>query len=235
MEEILLFIEKQQTWIYIGIGIFALIYSSATFRAYRDFRRAIFSLERERATNRLIRSAAMLALVFSGMIATFVIANFAGPALPISARQPPIPTVSLLATASVDNHTSDAGFATATPLALLESEGLGCLNPDATLTSPQDGESISGIVKILGTADIQNFAFYKVEYRSLTPESSWLTVSAGTVPVCEGKCEISEELGSWDTSLVSPGEYDFRLVVTDTVGNAPLPCEIQLRVLPAPP
>ena len=112
------------------------------------------------------------------------------------------------------------------------SQGVGCLNPDATLTSPQDGESISGTVKILGTANIQNFAFYKVEYRSLTPDSSWLTVSAGTVPVCEGKCEISEELGSWDTSLVSPGEYGFRLVVTDTEGNAPLPCEIQVRVLP---
>jgi hypothetical protein len=232
MEEILFFIEKQQTWIYIGIGIFALIYSSATFRAYRELQQAVFSLERERATSRLIRSAAILAVVLSGLIATFVIANFAGPALPVSARQPPIPTVSLLATASIDNLNADAGFATATPLALLESEGVGCLNPDATLSSPQDGESVSGTVKILGTANIPNFAFYKVEYLSMTPDASWLTVSAGTQPVCEDKCEISEELGSWDTSLVSPGEYGFRLVVTDAEGNAPLPCEIQVRVLP---
>jgi hypothetical protein len=49
----------------------------------------------------------------------------------------------------------------------------------------------------------------------------------GTAPIQQG------DLGTWDTRLVVPGEYALRLVVTDTVGNAPQPCVILVRVLPS--
>jgi hypothetical protein len=32
--------------------------------------------------------------------------------------------------------------------------------------------------------------------------------------------------------LVTPGQYAMQLVVTDTLGNAPLPCQILLQVTP---
>jgi hypothetical protein len=233
MDEILLFVEEQQTWIYLLLALAGLIYLRSIFRSYRELRRAVFALERERAMSLLIRSGAMLALVIAALAATFVVATFAGPALPLSTRQTPLPTVSLLATPEDAVETLTEDFVTATPFDPLTVDSAGCQNPNATITNPNDGDSVSGVIAILGTANIENFAFYKLEYRRLSPDIEWIPVSAGTQRVCE-LCDITEELGTWNTGLVIPGDYAFRLVVTDAVGNAPLPCEIQLRVLPAP-
>jgi hypothetical protein len=229
MEEILLFIEEQQTWIYILFGLLGLIYLRASIRSYQNLRKAIFSLEREQAMSRLSRSAAILALLVAGLVATFVLATFASPAVPASMRSTPLPTVSLLATPGTQSEVVDEGFSTVTPLSPSGLDGAGCINPDATILEPENGDTVSGRLRIIGVANIQNFAFYKVEYRSF--DGAWLSVSAGSTPVCEN-CENTEELGVWDTSLVEPGIYGFRLVVTDTAGNAPLPCEIQIRIMP---
>lgn len=233
MDEILLFVEEQQTWIYLLLALAGLIYFRSIFRSYRELRRAVFALERERAMSMLIRSGAMLALVIAALAATFVVATFAGPALPLSTRQTPLPTVSLLATPEDAIETLTEDFVTATPFDPLTVDSAGCQNPTATITNPKDGDSVSGVVAILGAANIENFAFYKLEYRRLSPDIEWIPVSAGTQRVCEF-CDINDELGTWNTSLVIPGDYAFRLVVTDAAGNAPLPCEIRLRVLPSP-
>jgi hypothetical protein len=230
MNEFLLFVEEHQTWLYVFIAFLGLVYLRSAYLSYKDMRRAIFGLERERASSRLVRSGAMLALVIAGWIAVFVIATFTSPALPLSVRESPIPTVALLATPEIVEGTSEPGFSTATPIQASEIDRSGCLNENATITSPKDGDTVQGIVVILGKANIPNFAFYKVEYRRL--DGDWLTVSAGSDPICE-TCEETEELGTWDTRLVEPGFYGFRLVVSDTVGNAPLPCEIQIRIVPS--
>ncbi len=41
---------------------------------------------------------------------------------------------------------------------------------------------------------------------------------------------MDDTLGAWDTRLIEPGAYLFRLVVTDTSGNAPYPCVIEVEV-----
>lgn len=233
MEEILLFVEEQQTWIYLLLALAGLIYLRSIVHSYRELRRAVFALERERAMSMLIRSGAMLALVIAALAAAFVVATFAGPALPLSTRQIPLPTVSLLATPETETDALTEGFVTATPFDPMSVDSAGCQNPNATITSPKHGDSVNGVVRILGTANVENFAFYKLEYRRLSPDVEWIPVSAGTQQVCD-LCDITEELGTWNTSLVIPGEYAFRLVVTDAAGNAPLPCEIRLRVLPSP-
>ena len=234
MEEILLFIEERQNWIYVILTLAGLIYLRSVFHSYKELRGAIFGLERERAMSRLIRSGAMLILVFAGLAATFVVATFAWPALSVSIHQTPIPTVSLLDTpeVAVDAMLEESRIATPQDSLIVDSSG--CQNPMATITDPQDGDSVSGLVVVLGVADILNFAFYKIEYKRLMPGEVWHPISAGTQPVCENGCPVKEELGTWNTTLVTPGEYAFRLVVMDAEGNAPLPCEIQLRVLPPP-
>jgi hypothetical protein len=241
MEDFLLFFEEQQTWIYLALAIIGAVYLRFLFVAYRTSRRAFYALERERSSSRMRRSIAMLLLVFAGMTTTFLIVNFASPSIPIALRPTSLPTVSLLATpvgsgGQVDEEPSDG--AAAIPSAPDDS---GCLNENATILQPQNGETVSGTIVILGVANIPNFAFYKVEYRRLDGE--WVTITAGSQAVCE-TCGGSEEegtsppqedlqLGSWDTRLVEPGTYGFRLVVLDTEGNAPLPCEIQIQILPA--
>lgn len=227
MAEFLVVIETYQTLIYLGLVIVALLYLRSTVRWLAERRKARFGLEVERATAGVRRSLAMLVLVGLGMVATFVAANFVGPAMPFSARPTVLPTVSLLSTPEA-TPTSGTQVAGATALPAGTPDASGCANPNATLTSPEAGESLSGVVEIEGTASITNFAFYKYEFREANnPEASWQAISAGTTPVEEG------ELGTWDTSLVPAGDYAFRLVVTDANGNAPLPCEIQIRIVPS--
>jgi len=241
MEGFLLFFEERQTWIYLLLIFIGAIYLRLFLVTYRASRRALFSLERERCLSSIRRSIAMMLFVLAGLTATFIIVNFASPAIPVSLRPTSLPTVSLLSTpvdaeGLVAEEPSD--LSAEIPAAL---DGAGCLNESATINQPKDGETVSGTIVVLGVADIPNFAFYKVEYRRLNGE--WVTITAGSQPVCEncipdggeGADNPDEELtlGTWDTRLVEPGTYGFRLVVMDTEGNAPLPCEIQIQILPA--
>lgn len=233
MEEFLLFLEEQQGWFYSLLVLAGILYLRSAFRSYRELNAALFRLERERASARLFRSLAMLLLVFAAAAAVFILTTFTTPAIAMEQRTTPLPTVSLLASPSVAGTQEAGANATTAPLSS-ELDSSGCANQNATITSPEDGDSVSGVVTIMGAANIPNFAFYKIEFRSVTPESSWMAVMAGTETVCEEGCQIEDELGSWDTSLVTPGDYGLRLVVTDTAGNAPLPCTIRLNVLPPP-
>lgn len=228
MAEILLLIEAYQFWIYAGLGLAALVYLRSVWKWNLERRKAMFGLERARALAGLRRSIAMLVLVVAAMLATFIAATFVVPALPSSARPTALPTVSLLATG---NPTADRGlaegFSAATPIPVGSPNPAGCSNPEATLSGPESGETLEGVVGVQGTADIANFAFYRYEYRAAGGQAVWQAISAGTDPVVEG------ELGTWDTSLVPAGEYELRLVVTDTSGNAPQPCVVQVRVVPS--
>jgi len=231
MSELLLFLERQQVGMYILLGGVGFLYVRAAIKAYLDLRRARFGLERQQERAKLIRAGVMTGLSLFGMLVVFILTSFISPALPADEIQAPVPTVNLLASPEPSSEEEDA-FSTATPLAEGQTDQTGCQNPDATILSPQDGESINGVVDILGTANIDNFAFYTLEYRSITSEGTWRAIMAGTQQVCETFCEEEELLGSWDTSLVTPADYALRLVVTDTSGNAPLPCEIRVSVLP---
>jgi hypothetical protein len=226
MTELLIWIESHQTWIYVVLVLVGLFYLRQALGWFGEMKRTVFNLERERAVAGMRQAAAMLVLVVALIVGAFILANFVGPAVPLSARPTVFPTVSLLATGNpAESETGE--FVAASPLPVGTSDGSGCLNSQATLRTPQAGEILSEVMDIEGTADIENFAFYKYEFRPAGSDQDWQTVSAGTVPV------VDDLLGTWDTSLVPAGEYAFRLVVTDTSGNAPLPCEIQVRIVPS--
>jgi hypothetical protein len=224
MEDVLLFIEEQQAWIYLFFGLFALIYLKATLDAAAELRASLFDLERERSLAKLRRSAALMTISLAVLMTTFVLATYAGPAVPAADRPTALPTVSLLATPEITLAVQNGQPATAIPLSQGDLDSAGCANTEATMTSPVEGAVLHDAVEIQGTANIANFSFYKYEYRSTQPDSVWRTISAGTNPVVDGK------LGTWDTSLLIPGDYALRLVVTDTAGNAPLPCVIRVTV-----
>jgi hypothetical protein len=231
MDEALLLIQTYQSWIYLILALALLIYARSGFRWWRTLDKAEFGLERERARRGLARAGVMgvWVVVVGGL--TFLAATVLSPAVPAAHRPTPLPTVSLLATPVTPAPNETGVPATALPEAALDASG--CTNPAATLSFPSEGSQLSGKVQIQGTANIPNFAFYKYEYIELAagrpaPGAVWRAISAGTTTVTDG------DLGAWDTSLVVPGDYGFRLVVTDTAGNAPLPCVRSVRVTPAP-
>ena len=98
MEETLVFIEENQTWIYILLAVAGLITFRVTLLRFNAVQNTYFNLEREKARITYIRSALMLVLIIVGLLTTFFVATFAGPSVPISARPTAMPTVSLLST-----------------------------------------------------------------------------------------------------------------------------------------
>jgi LysM repeat protein len=91
------------------------------------------------------------------------------------------------------------------------------------LTQPRSGDVVKGTVTAKGTADIPDFAYYKLEQRK-DGLDGWHWIMSGTSPVQDGT------LGTWDTRTVPDGDYFFRLVIVDGTGNYPPPCEIILKV-----
>jgi hypothetical protein len=226
MEQALLFIEENQAWIFLLLILTGLIYLRLSYKGYRELRAAMFDLERESAMAHLTRAVSMLVLVIAGVVTVFVVSTFLAPSLPASTLPTPLPTVSYLS--SPEGQPEAAGgelIDSQSSIATVDSSG--CLNPVATITTPEDGVTLSGVVTIEGTANIPSFAFYKLEYRVVRPNEDWRAIYADTSP------KNDEVLGTWDTTLLRElGTYQFRLVVTDTAGNGPIPCVIQLTVVP---
>lgn len=237
MEEALRFFRAFELWVYVLLGLGGLYYLRKFILAWQELRGATFGLERESSQSRLNQSASMLVLLLSMAVTEFVLVSFVAPAIP-GAIPLPTPTLDLLATATVTLPAGQApplaqpGGAALTPGAnatpgveLLP--GAGCIPGQIELIIPENGVEVNGVVPVVGTANTPNFGFYKFEIKR-PDENVWLTIQAGNTPVQGGK------LGDWDTTRLSPGEYQLALVVVDNQAKASAPCVVQLRVARAP-
>ncbi len=102
--------------------------------------------------------------------------------------------------------------------------GNGCVAGQVEVTDPQPNQNIQGEVQLVGTVNIPNFGFYKYEYKQAGSDT-WSTIAAGNQVISQGN------LGVWNTSLLVPGDYVLRIVVTDNKGQ-PLPaCEVPVRII----
>jgi hypothetical protein len=230
MEEALSFARALEVWIYLLIGLGGLIYIRKFVLAWQELRGAAFGLERESAQARLNQSASMLVLLLTMTVTEFVLVSFVVPAVPGAA---PLPTATLdmLATPSITlpatTQQNNSGQATGVPVFQGITPGSGCLPGQIEISIPKNGEEVKGVVPLIGTADIANFGFYKFEIKR-PDETVWLTIQAGNEPIQNNK------LGDWDTSRLSPGEYQLALVIVDNQAKASPPCIIQLRVASPP-
>jgi hypothetical protein len=230
MEEALSFFRAFEIWVYALLGLGGLFYLRKFILSWQELQGAGFGLERENAQSRLNQSASVLVVLLTMAVAEFVLVSFIAPAVP-GATPLFTPTVDLLATPTITLApltSPDAAGGTAPPVAaLLPTEtSLPICDPgQIQITSPQNSAEVQGKVQVLGTADIPNFGFFKLEVKR-PDESVWLPILAGDQPVVNG------ELGNWDTSRLPPSEYELGLVVLDNQAR-PLPaCIVRVRVIP---
>lgn len=113
----------------------------------------------------------------------------------------------------------------ATPIILLSEQPVAaCEVPGVNITSPANGEVISGDVIIIGNAAIDGFQSYKIEYgQGISPDSLEL-LGEKSDPVEEGI------LLDGVSDAFTSGLWTLRLTVLDEAGNAPTPCEIQIVI-----
>ncbi len=225
--EALRYLKDYEIWIYVGVGILAFWYIRKFALAWDETREAAFGIERELAQNRLNHAATVLIVLLVVVIIEFSLVSFVAPTVP-EVNPLPSPTLNLLATPTV---TLAPGVPTPVqPTATLSAVGpaSGCVPDQVNISSPKNGDMVSGIVKLEGTANIPDFGFYKYEI-ARPGETAWLSINAGDKIVKSG------ELGEWVTTVLPPGDYLLRLVVTDNKGSTKPACVIQVRVVAATP
>lgn len=211
-----------ESLIYISLAILGLFVFRRMWGAWREWRDAVFTLEREFALWRLVRVTAMGFLVLALFFVEFYIATFIAPSLPASDLMV-TPTLDLLVSPP-PTLTGVDPTQVAPPTQPVQSGMSGCVADQIMITSPRPGEEVKAVVDLIGTASVPNFGFYKYEIAPVGTQS-WATVAAEREP------KKDELLGKWNTLSLSNGDYFLRLVITDNVGDALEPCVIAVRVL----
>lgn len=71
-----------------------------------------------------------------------------------------------------------------------------------------DGQVVQGLVIVNGSASVFGFSSYELSFSYQdNPTETWFTLESSTTPVIEG------ELGFWDTTTLTDGDYKLRLRV----------------------
>ncbi len=84
----------------------------------------------------------------------------------------------------------------------------------AAITSPTDGQEISGLVTITGSANHPAFDRYELAYGpDPNPNDAWQVFATGKQSVSNGS------LGTWNAGVVPPGAYTLRLRVVRKDSN----------------
>src|SRR5215211_148352 len=211
--------------IYIALAIGGLFAFRRMWNSWREWRDSFYGLEREFALQRLGRATALALLILGLIFAEFFIATFIVPSLPASDILA-TPTLDLLLTPAATLDPAAATQVALSPVAQPSAppSGMsGCIPDEIMITSPKPGEEVKGTVKITGTANARNLAFYKYEIAPMGTQN-WATVAADRDPVKDG------DLGELNTIALTNGDYFLRLVIVDNVGNSLEPCVIALRV-----
>jgi hypothetical protein len=224
MVEIYNFLESYEALIYILLAIGALFAFRWLWRSWRESQTAVYTMEREFSSRRLGQSAAISTLIVVLFCTEFFVASFIIPGLPSEVFLT-TPTLDLISTPtgtlSAEMMTQYANFPPQTAVA----NQIGCTPNQIMLTSPAAGDEVKGTVDLIGTVNIPNFGFYKYE---VAPSGSdtWATISADRKTVNNGR------IGSWNTTALTPGDYQLRLVVTDNKGLVLPACIVPVRIVP---
>jgi len=223
MAAILHFFKSYAILIYsfLVIGLMFAIRSLAHARG--EMGESLYGLEREAARRHTSQAVAAFSLIIFLGIAELVLTGFLAPYLP---------AFSLLATQTMNPLITPtntippellATIGVLTPVSTPTAQTTGCIPGQIMITSPKPGDIVKGQVILMGTANIPNFGWYKYEF-SPSGTDVWSTLQANNKVIQDG------ELGRWDTSEVTPGDYNLRLIVYNNQINALPPCVVPLRV-----
>jgi hypothetical protein len=188
-------------------------------------------LERESALNQQRRGVSAILSLLVSAAAVYIVSNIIAPNLGASPAEP-TPTPALIVTEQVPATQPALLFPTVTPTIGVPGQETpipgepanGCDILGSTIYSPEPGQAISGQVQVEGEANILNFSQYKFEINGPSTGGDWVVVGTYSTPVASGI------LGAWDSTSLQSGTYQFRLVVVNTEGTFPTPCQIPVIV-----
>lgn len=111
------------------------------------------------------------------------------------------------------------------PLAPLRECTDGAIRPEIFIAQPAAGESVHGVVPIIGTVQLPNFDHFEAQYGVGRDPQGWGWISGPHLaPVQNGL------LTRWDTSHLAPGPYTLRIRAFDRQQHA-VEARVQVRVV----
>ena len=248
MEQALQILAEYQWWIYAVLGLLFLFYLRRAIVARRDGARSIFKLEQEQAHTRYRRSVMVSAVILVAIAAVFVVSNPYLAAAPVEvATTVPTATVTngplaastltptalpptITPTAQPTNtrpprpvQPTDTPEVSATETPVLQPAA--CPNPGVRIVSPGRNQVVQGSFPIRGSANIQNFQFYKVEIGPGANPPTWTVIGRLHNSPVEGGV-----LETLNANAYAAGTYTLQLVVVDQTSNYPDPCRVTITI-----
>ena len=228
MIQLLKFLITYEVLVYIAGGVLEVVFVHRLLSALAEWHSATFGLEKEVAQRQFANSLTVVILVGLFVLAEFMLATFA-PAKLAGLNPIATPTVDLSATSTPALSTTGIISPTSAPdlsqvSSTVTSEG--CLPGQIEWTNPKAGDAISGSVDLKGTVNVSGLGYYKFEFRQVG-QDTWTTIAGNSTPVIDGSLGAS-----WDTTQYPAGDYQLRLVVSDSQGNISFPaCVISVQIL----
>ena len=227
MQQVIKLLSDLEIVIYLVLGILFAFALRQLVMSLNESRNSIFGLEKEAAQKKVTSAVTFLVLIGLMAITEFIASTFLISELPQQVSFS-TPTIAMEVTASptkvLGENETPQPTNTPYPQAAIEGIVSNCIENVLEFTYPVQGDSVSGVVELIGNVNTLNFGSYTYAY-STAGEINWVTIAAG------GEIRIDESLGFWFTGSLIPGDYLLQLVALDNEGKELTPCVINVSVL----
>jgi len=122
---------------------------------------------------------------------------------------------------------------TATPVGTIEPNApapVGCDTPNATLQIPANGQVIRQIVPVVGVANVENFATFKLEIKGQSLGDKFVSMESYIQPSA-----TRSQLSQFNPAPYDEGTYQFRLAVFDITDTLRASCTVTIYIRPPLP
>ena len=225
MNQIVLFFIRSEGWFYfIGI-IIAFIALINLIRSRSQWKLAVFSLEQEIIRHKTRNAVTWLVLSGVFILGEFSFVTFASVKYP--SFQLLTPTISLESTPTLSILSGSELPPSVSGISLTQSASSngGCTPGSVEWSNPRSGTEVRNQVDLIGTVNVPNLGYYKLEFRPIN-SSTWQTISGADTPV------INDVLGAkWSIANLTPGDYELGLTVLDNQNVAYPDCIIVVHVV----
>jgi len=221
MMTFLKFLRDYEFAFYYLLGLISLRFIYLLITAQIQLSKTIFGLERQLFLGR--RTGALGRLALEAVIVGAIYAA-------VHIALPQAQSAEQIRQAAIAAHQPTPTL-TATPMEQFGVDISGCTNTEATIVQPKPGDAVKGKISIQITADITNFAFYKIELSRADEPDVWSTLYNDN-----NAATAAEPFSwTWDSATVPPGVYHLRLTVMAADLTFPTPCVVPIQVLSPSP
>jgi hypothetical protein len=254
MSGLVFLIEQTAVGLYILIGVAIFWTLRRWLRVRGDLRATPFELEREIYRYRQSNTLTLLILQIETVLVVFGIQYVVAPTIrqsnPLSVTTaqvvqdlpyatPTLGEVSFgvspidasgvqLQQEDTSNKILSTAVPTATPVGTLMPNPppiAGCDTPGATLQVPGNGMLVFEPINVVGTANAENFAFYRFEIKGPSTFGNFAPLRDYDRPVSE-----LGQLGQFVPSFYQPGDYQFRVTVFDITNTLRAACTVNITI-----